>query len=147
MDGYPDEVFTGKVSQVRISPTTVSNVVTYSVIIDVENDDLKLIPGMTANVSIITSKKEDILCVQNSALKFTPNTDGKGERYDKQGIWLLVDNEPKRIEIETGLSDDTFTEIVSDKIKDGDRAIVSIADKNDAKNKSNGNRKMPPRMF
>ncbi len=144
LDGYPDETFSGKVSQVRISPTTVSNVVTYGVIIDVENDDLKLIPGMTANVSIITSKKEDILCAANSALKFTPNTDGKGEKYDKQGIWLLVDNKPTRIEIQTGVSDEGYTEIISDTLKSGDKTIVSI---NSGKKENKRKGGMPPRMF
>ena len=77
LDGYPDTDFKGKVTQVRISPTTVSNVVTYVVIVDVHNEDLKLIPGMTANVSIITDQKENVLCVPNVALKFTPETSGQ----------------------------------------------------------------------
>lgn len=144
LDGYPDETFKGKVSQVRISPTTVSNVVTYSVIIDVENDEMKLIPGMTANVSIITSKKENILCTKSTALKFTPNTDGKGEKFDKQGIWLLADGEPKRVEIKTGVNDDTYTEIISNNLKDGDKVILSIEEKGKGKNKMQGR---PPRMF
>lgn len=129
LDGYPDETFKGKVTQVRISPTTVSNVVTYSVIIDVENDELKLIPGMTANVSIITSKKENILCAKNAALKFTPNTDGTGEKFNKQGIWLLADGKPERVEIETGVNDDTYTEIISSRLKDGDMVILSSVGK------------------
>ncbi len=145
LDGYPDETFKGKVSQVRISPTTVSNVVTYSVIIDVENDEMKLIPGMTANVSIITSKKENILCAKSTALKFTPNTDGKGEKFDKQGIWLLADGEPKRVEIVTGVNDDTYTEIISNNLKDGDMVILSIDEKGKGKNKQMQGR--PPRMF
>lgn len=145
LDGYPDETFKGKVSQVRISPTTVSNVVTYSVIIDVENDEMKLIPGMTANVSIITSKKENILCAKSTALKFTPNTDGKGEKFDKQGIWLLADGEPKRVEIVTGVNDDTYTEIISNNLKDGDKVILSIEEKGKGKNKQMQGR--PPRMF
>lgn len=70
LDGYPDQTFKGIVKQVRLSPTTVSNVVTYSVIVAVDNEDLKLKPGMTANVSIITSKHEDVLCVPSFALKF-----------------------------------------------------------------------------
>lgn len=144
LDGYPDETFIGKVTQVRISPTTVSNVVTYSVIIDVNNDELKLIPGMTANVSIITSKKEDILCAKNAALKFTPNTDGKGEKFDKQGIWLLADGVPKRVEIKTGVNDDSYTEIISNKLKDGDRVIISVEEK--GKKKAVGGRP-GPRMF
>ncbi len=145
LDGYPDETFKGKVSQVRISPTTVSNVVTYSVIIDVENEEMKLIPGMTANVSIITSKKADILCAKSTALKFTPNTDGKGEKFDKQGIWILADGKPKRIEIETGVNDDTYTEIISDNLKEGSRIIVSIEEKGKGKNQQRQGG--PPRMF
>lgn len=145
LDGYPDETFKGKVTQVRISPTTVSNVVTYSVIIDVENDELKLIPGMTANVSIITSKKENILCAKNAALKFTPNTDGTGEKFNKQGIWLLADGKPERVEIETGVNDDTYTEIISSRLKDGDMVILSVEEK--GKNKQAGRKGPGPRMF
>ncbi len=122
LDGYPDTDFTGKVTQVRISPTTVSNVVTYVVIVDVHNEDLKLIPGMTANVSIITDKREDVLCVPNVALKFTPET--SGQKYKNQGIWILQKNKPVRIDIEQGASDDTRFEVISDKIKEGDLVLT-----------------------
>ena len=122
LDGYPDTDFKGKVTQVRISPTTVSNVVTYVVIVDVNNEDLKLIPGMTANVSIITDKKEDVLCVPNVALKYTPET--SGQKYKNQGIWLLQKNKPVRIDIEQGASDDSRFEVISDKIKEGDLVIT-----------------------
>ena len=70
-----------------------------------------------------------------------------GERFDKQGIWLLVDNEPKRIEIQTGVSDDAYTEIISDKIKNGDMAIISIEETGSKNTKNKGGKKMPPRMF
>lgn len=139
LDGYPDREFKGTVSQVRLSPTTVSNVVTYTVIVDVDNDDNTLKPGMTANVSIITSKKEDILCVPNIALKFTP--DLNGQKYKEQGIWILENGKPKRIEIETGVSDDNVTEIVSEEIYEGDKIITGISGKNQkGKNK---NMRMP----
>lgn len=118
LDGYPDSTFKGKVTQVRLSPTTESNVVTYTVIIEVENDEGKLMPGMTANVSIITGKKEDILTVPNVALKFTPADNTK--RYDKKGIWIEKKGKPVRVNIETGVSDDSYTEIISEEIKDGD---------------------------
>ena len=107
LDGYPDEVFKGRVSQVRISPTTVSNVVTYTVIVAVDNDDLILKPGMTANVSIITQKKEDVLCVPSIALKYTPVTKGEIKRYENQGVWVLKSRKPERIDVETGASDDS----------------------------------------
>lgn len=132
LDGYPDSTFKGKVTQVRLSPTTESNVVTYTVIVDVNNEDLKLKPGMTANVSIITDKSEDVLCVPNMALKFTP--DINGPKYKNQGIWILEKNKPKRIEIETGANNDTSTEIISDALNEGVQVIMSIKGKNSKKN-------------
>ncbi len=131
LDGYPDTTFKGKVTQVRISPTTVSNVVTYSVIVGVDNKDLKLKPGMTANVSIITAKHENVLCVPNFALKFTPNPEGP--KYEKQGIWVLIKHHLKRIEIATGLSDDSYTEVISPNIKEGDIVVVGIKGQKDKK--------------
>ena len=133
LDGYPDLVFAGKVSQVRLSPTTESNVVTYTVIIEVENNEGKLLPGMTANVSIITGKKEDILTVPNVALKFT--VAGNTQKYDKKGIWINKKGKPVRINIETGVSDDNYTEIISDKIKEGD--LVYTRNLGNSKKKEN----------
>ena len=133
LDGYPDLVFTGKVSQVRLSPTTESNVVTYTVIIEVENNEGKLLPGMTANVSIITGKKEDILTVPNVALKFT--VAGNTQKYDQKGIWIDKKGKPVRVNIETGVSDDNYTEIISDKIKEGD--LVYTRNLNSSKKKQN----------
>ena len=137
LDGYPDSIFHGKVTQVRISPTTVSNVVTYSVIVDVNNEDLKLIPGMTANVSIITDKSEDILCVPNMALKFTPNTDGT--KYKNQGIWVMERGKPKRIDVKTGVSNDTSTELESPALAEGTPIITGIKGK--SRNSSNQRRR------
>ncbi len=141
LDGYPDSTFTGKVTQVRLSPTTESNVVTYTVIVDVNNEDLKLKPGMTANVSIITDKSENVLCVPNMALKFTP--DINGPKYKNQGIWILEKDKPKRVEIETGAYNDSSTEIISDKIQEGTDVIISIKSK---KSKQNNRRNPVPRL-
>jgi len=144
LDGYPDSVFKGKVTQVRISPTTVSNVVTYSVIVGVDNKDLTLKPGMTANVSIITSKSEDVLCAPTVALKYTPETDGK--KYQSQGLWVLADKKPQRVNIETGASDDSNIEVKSDTLKVGDRIIIGAS--NQAKrSKGSQQHRRPPRMF
>ncbi len=142
LDGYPDSSFSGKVTQVRISPTTVSNVVTYVVIVNVDNQDLKLIPGMTANVSIITDQSENVLCAPNIALKFTPETNG--QKYKNQGIWILQKNKPVRIDIERGASDDSKFEVISDKIKEGDLVLVG-SDNPNSKNSTNTRR--GPRMF
>lgn len=122
LDGYPDSTFYGKVTQVRLSPTTESNVVTYTVIIEVENNEGKLMPGMTANVSIITGKKENILTVPNIALKFTI-ADNK-QKYEKKGIWIKKKGKPCRINIETGVSDDSYTEIISNELKEGDIVYI-----------------------
>ena len=128
IDGYPDMNFKGKVTQVRLSPTTESNVVTYTVIVDVNNEDLKLKPGMTANVSIITDRSENVLCAPNIALKFTP--DINGPKYKNQGIWILEKGKPQRIEIKTGANNDSKTEIISDKINEGTEVITAIKSKN-----------------
>ncbi len=147
LDGYQDQVFKGQVSQVRISPTTVSNVVTYTVVVRVDNDDLKLKPGMTANVSIITQKKENVLCVPSIALKYTPSSKGEIKRYETQGIWVLRGSKPVRETVEIGASDDTYTEITSGNIQEGDKIIVSSDGKSSTKQDSKNTKKPPMRMF
>ena len=135
IDGYPDETFKGTVSQVRISPTTVQNVVTYNVVIIIDNKDLKLIPGMTANVSIITDKKENVLCVDNRALKFSPQSTksgGQKQKYQEYGVWILEKNKPKRVTVQIGASDEDYTEITTDELKEGDRVIISSSTKDKA---------------
>ncbi len=141
LDGYADSIFEGKVTQVRLASTNTSNVVTYSVIVDVDNNDLKLKPGMTANVSIITNKSENVLCAPTTALKFTPQTDGT--KYKTKGIWILEKRKPKRITIETGASDDSKTEIISNEIKEGTKVLIGIK----GKESKSGDHKPPMRMF
>lgn len=137
LDGYPDQDFKGKVTQVRISPTTVSNVVTYSVIVEVNNEDLKLKPGMTANVSIITDKSEDVLCVPNIALKFTPDPTS-GKKYETQGVWILEGKKPVRREVKIGAADDNSSEIITAKVSEGENVITGINDKKDKKRRGPG---------
>jgi HlyD family secretion protein len=88
VDAYPDQIFRGRVSQVRIAPIVVQNVVTYDVVVKVDNSDLKLKPGMTANVSVVVASKEGVLRIPNAALRFRPTEkDGvKATRpFDKTG--------------------------------------------------------------
>ena len=129
VDSFPDEIFEGVVTQVRNNPITTSNVVTYQVIIGIDNKDLKLKPGMTANVDIITAQRQNVLLVPNKALRFY-TTDEKGEvkRYKDKGVWILKDKKPVRINVTTGVSDDDKTEISSREIKAGDEVILE--DKN-----------------
>jgi HlyD family secretion protein len=143
LDGYPDMTFKGKVKQIRIAPTTVQNVVTYDVVISVDNKDLRLKPGMTANVSIITSKKKNIIMIPNACLRFTPFEGKNAVKFKDQGIWILGDNEPVRISIKTGVSDGNYTEIMSKKAVEGQKVITEKIEKT-GKNKSGAPRM---RMF
>lgn len=145
LDGYADMTFRGKVSQVRISPTTVNNVVTYNVIVEVDNEDQKLKPGMTANVSIITNRKDNALCVPNDALRFTPTEITGGQKYKEQGIWVMRDRKPVRVTIKTGAKNNDITEIISKDIKENERVIIGY--RNADKNSGGTQKKRPMRMF
>lgn len=125
VDSFPDEVFIGKVTQVRNEAINTSNVVTYEVIIEVDNKDLKLKPGMTANVEIITANKKDVFLVPNKALRFyVTDENGDTKRYKDKGIWVLDGNTPERIVIKTGVADDDFTEISADGLTEGMKVIL-----------------------
>lgn len=128
VDSFPDEKFYGMVTQVRNNPITVSNVVTYEVIIDVNNQEAKLKPGMTANVEIITAEKEDVFLVSNQALRFfMEDENGVQKRYQDKGLWVLRNGEPKRITIRTGVSDDDKTEISGEGLRSGEQVIIEKA--------------------
>ena len=141
LDGYPNVKFTGSVTQVRLASTTTNNVVTYTVIVSVDNSDGFAIPGMSANVSIITGQVKDVLVVDNKALKFSPADNTK--KYETQGIWLLQNNEPVRYDVELGLSDDNKTQIISDQIKEKDKVIVSAITKGKKKSSGTSMRRPP----
>lgn len=126
VDSYPDEIFYGIVTQVRNEAITTSNVVTYEVIIEIDNKELKLKPGMTANVEIITAKKQNVFLVPNQALRFYMD-DGSGaasKRYKDKGVWVMKNGHPMRVAIKTGVSDDNSTEISSADLREGDEIIV-----------------------
>ena len=126
LDGYQDKIFEGEVTQVRLASTTTNNVVTYTVIVSVDNSDGFAIPGMSANVSIITGQAKDVLCTETKALKFTPANNK--EKFDKQGIWILSKIGPKRYNIEVGISDDNLVQVISDELKENDKVIVESSD-------------------
>ncbi len=127
LDGYQDKKFHGEVTQVRLASTTTNNVVTYTVIISVDNSEGFAIPGMTANVSIKVSEAKDVLCVENRAFKVSLDDTKK---YEKQGIWILTSSGPKRYDIVVGASDDNKSQIISDEIKEGDKVIMSVISPN-----------------
>lgn len=139
LDGYQDKNFEGKVTQVRLASTTTNNVVTYTVIISVDNSEGFVIPGMTANVSIITSDVKDALCVPNQALKFTPADNTK--KYEKQGIWIQTRTGLVRYDVELGAFDDNKTQVISKDIKVGDKVCVGSVG-----GKTKKSEMRPPRM-
>jgi len=131
VDAYPEMTFKGKVSEVRNAPTTVQNVVTYDVVVKVHNPDLKLKPGMTANVSITTATKSGVLRVPNAALRIRladkgPASSGQKASAAAPGplVWTLKDRKPERVRITTGISDGSFTEVVSGDLKEGQEIVV-----------------------
>ena len=141
VDAYPGRVFKGAVTAVRKAPINVQNVITYDVVIGVANQDLKLFPGMTANVKIMIDQRTDVLKVPNSALRFHPtpparpsgNAKGgfrKGGVVPMQSVWVLdADNKPKQVRVKTGETDGTFTEITEGSLNEGDRVIVAAVSK------------------
>nr|WP_274703207.1 efflux RND transporter periplasmic adaptor subunit [Acetomicrobium hydrogeniformans] len=123
VDAYPNAVFSGRIKQVRIASSVVENVVTYPVIIDVSNPDLMLKPGMTANVTIITDKKENVLAVPSAAFRYRPSA-YEGELLRGRVLWVLEEGRPLPVQVETGITDGAYVEIKSDDLKEGDRVII-----------------------
>ncbi len=125
VDAYPKRTFEGTVSQVRQSPQTVQNVVTYDIVISVSNSDLTLMPGMTAASRIVVDQRDDVLRVPNQALRYVPKSLAATARSDHAQIWVLRDGNPVSVPVVAGLDDDNFTEIVSGDIKPGDLIITA----------------------
>jgi HlyD family secretion protein len=150
VDAYPEQQFTGTVIQIRNAPIVTQNVVTYVTVIGVSNKDLKLKPGMTANVSVQTQKKDDVLKIPSAALRFKPKAGkddaksakaapdrssaraGKGspagvgaKKGGGQKVYLFhADAAPVAVPVVTGISDNSFVELVSGGLKENDEVIV-----------------------
>ena len=155
VDAYPNERFKGTVRQIRNAPQTVQNVVTYDAVIDVDNTDLRLKPGMTANVSFVYAEKDDALKLPNSALRFRPPAEllpegaapaarpprgqgggGRGKRGgedDKKTVWVLTAGQPKQLQVKVGVSDGTVSELVEGEVHEGDLLITDVQSKDGAK--------------
>ena len=135
VDAYPGQVFTGNVTSIRKAPINVANVITYDAVIGVSNLDLKLFPGMTANVKIMVNQRPNVLKVPNAALRYHPASEtaaasaGKTVRKGaapEKAVWLLdPDNKQQRVVVATGESDGAYTEVTQGGLKDGDRVIVA----------------------
>lgn len=131
VDAYPDDTFEGVVKQVRLEATTTNNVVTYEVVISAPNADLKLKPGLTANVTIFTKEQANILSVANKALRFTPTKETVGKDMKivdckgKNKVWTLNGNTLTAHSVNIGQSDAMHTQIISG-IKAGQSVVTEI---------------------
>jgi len=131
VDAYPEDSFNGEVTQVRQQATTESNVVTYQVVISAPNPDLKLKPGLTANVTIFTLEKNNILTVPTKALRFTPSENllKKNESIEdcqsKQKVWMKQGGKFKAFALNAGISNGALTEVLSG-LKEGDEVLTDV---------------------
>ncbi|MEP7363156.1 MAG: efflux RND transporter periplasmic adaptor subunit [Acidobacteriota bacterium] len=149
VDAFPKDTFHGKVSQIRLSPQAVQNVVTYTAVIDVANPGMKLLPGMTANLNAIVAQKKDALSVPNAAFRFRPadvaaagtqkaaaGTQKAGAAKGSRGgqrtgsgqrgatVWVVAGTELKPVRVQTGMTDGISTEITGGALKEGDQVAV-----------------------
>ncbi len=135
VDAYPNETFRGRVSQIRNSPITTQNVVTYDVVLSVDNHELKLKPGMTADVKILVAHREGVLRVPRAALRFIPPPSAKIEQKSidldsSSVVWTpLRSGVIKPILIRPGISDDRFTEVLDGSLSEGEEVIIEAIER------------------
>jgi HlyD family secretion protein len=147
VDAFPSRSFKAAVRQVRLNPTTQQNVVTYDVVVAVDNPEQILMPGMTAYVNIVVAERKNVLLIPNAALRFKPadaaektakrNGNGRGRgqgrgKEDKQEgasgtVYVLSGNQLKPVKVKTGITDNRYTEVVGGDLKDGDQVVVEDA--------------------
>jgi HlyD family secretion protein len=133
VDAYPNEPFAGRVEQVRLQPTVVQNVTTYSTIISAPNSDLKLKPGMTANVKVQIARRDAVTRVPNAALRFKPSPETLAafdQSADMAGrgphIWINVNDTLKPVTVRTGITDGAQTELIGDSLQPGTEVVTAI---------------------
>ncbi|RWM76576.1 MAG: HlyD family efflux transporter periplasmic adaptor subunit [Mesorhizobium sp.] len=141
-DAYPDRIFTGTVKQIRKAPQVVQNVVTYIVVVGTENSDELLLPGMTANLSVVVAKRQGVLKVPNAALRFRPPNDTgdearstapaiaeAGVEAGSPGEVFVVgpDHEPKLVSLRLGITDGRTTEVLAGDLTEGQQVLTGLA--------------------
>jgi len=161
VDAYLDDVFDGTVKEIRLQPTTTSNVVTYTTIIDAPNDNKKLMPGMTANIIIYTKEVQNALLISAEALKFTPTQD-MAQQFELKplpsenrnnttqdsveftSIWVEVDNELVQKKIKTGLNNNTQVEVLEG-LTPNDQVVTKVEQASAAETEAASSPFMPKR--
>jgi HlyD family secretion protein len=163
VDAFPNRRFTGRIQQIRYAAQVVSNVVTYDAVIEVQNPELLLRPGMTANITFVTQEAKDVLKVPNAALRFKFEAMGKTDdvpapKPGTRAVTVLREGKPRRVAVVTGVTDGSFTEVVSG-LEEGEPVVTDRSGGAAGSGKgsgSGGNRSGggapggaggPPRMF
>ena len=155
VDAFIGRSFSGVVKQVRLNPTNVQNVITYDVVVVVDNPEQILLPGMTAYVNIVVAEKNDVLLVPNAALRFHPKdieqkNGSKHKRKDSEGtsgaVYVLEQGQPRLVRIKTGVTDNKATEVFAGELKVGDNVIVEDT-RDDGVDTPGGQGNMRLRMF
>ncbi len=131
VDAYPAEIFTGKIREVRNSPQVIQNVVTYDAVVDVDNTDRKLKPGMTANIEVVYAERATALRVANGAIRFRPPESLLGKKppavpLDRKVVWVQRAGLPTPVFFKPGVSDGVMTEVVEGDLQAGDQVITEV---------------------
>ncbi|MSQ80362.1 MAG: efflux RND transporter periplasmic adaptor subunit [Candidatus Methylopumilus sp.] len=164
VDAFPNKNFEGVVKQIRLNPTNTANVVTYNIVISVDNPDQLLLPGMTAYVNITFAKHDNVLLVPNAALRYRPKNDETIAAIKKENnkndklksvddglafgkVYILKNNKPEMVKVKTSITNGKFTEIISSEIKANDLIITgdALGDNKSGSSAQGPNR--PPRVF
>jgi HlyD family secretion protein len=164
VDAFPNNNFEGVVKQIRLNPTNTANVVTYNIVVSVDNPDQKLLPGMTAYVNITFAKHDNVLLVPNAALRYRPKNEEtimalkkEDKKTDKPKavddglargkVYILKDNKPQMVRVKTSITNGKFTEIISSELKANDLVITGdmMGDQKSSSSAQGPNR--PPRVF
>jgi HlyD family secretion protein len=147
VDAYPADTFNGRISQIRLAPVAVQNVVTYTAVIEVANPDLKLKPGMTATVTAVVAERKDALTVPNAALRFQPasaaaeQTGAPARRPGRSGgstVWKIGNGSLTPVRVRLGMTDGISSEVLSGDLKQGDRIAVAAPGPNNAPDRTTG---------
>jgi HlyD family secretion protein len=149
VDAFPGEMFKGQVVQIRQAPIVQQNVVTYNVVVAVVNPDLKLKPGLTANVRILVDRRADALKIPNAALRFRPpSPDGEplAAQEKTRGpsqIWILDEGRLSGVAVKLGLNDEYFTEVLEGDVKEGQSVVVGLGARDGSRRPQQGSGPFP----
>ena len=165
VDAFPNTNFEGVVKQIRLNPTNTANVVTYNIVVSVDNPDQKLLPGMTAYVNINFAKHENVLLVPNAALRYKPKNEEiklamkkdiktddtkskvKNDGFGSGKVYVLRNNKPEMIRVQTSITNGKFTEIMSSDIKPNEFVITADMANDQKSGPSSQGPNRPPRVF